>query len=526
MINLIYSFISYMPIIQIPVLFDVSGTMQIYGEDTQGQDFIESHMQFTLDMTTDANYSLNYKDFTSAILIGDADSSNNIFFANEASGMHAVDLLCNKIALAITKGNLIHYPAAGDHSDTGIPMGGRPLVAKDGIVKVDGDPLPPIVTGLEDNSANNIYSLKYHGTVSPYDGAQHLGPCILRTCATHLVGHPLAQGLFVNEDNIQVQLETNTTNQFGSNFYYNSIAEQLSKVFGGGLTTTNQKLNPGLVDREIQGGGSTTVTTLVIANTNTKKKVKVTFSGTWLSGDTITQTITSATDPNNKITHVITLTENKTDVQLASNFPSSTAHFTNTYSATSDYYEIEAVANNDDFTYTFSHTRIEGQNLGVLKSQGRANNAFQSIYEQLVQIPNRALLTIDAKDLSGADILKTTCCEMPFVAGDFIIFYLRPKLQLSYEAVDATADSIQGFLATGDPSGIVHDISGLVVNSAVVGANIGASIPGKINAGNKSENEKFCWMGSTVSDSLTLETTNDTSPNVFDAHVWKIKIKL
>ena len=233
-----------MPIIQIPVLFDVSGTMQIYGEDTQGQDFIESHLQFTLDMTTDSNYPLSYQDFTNAILIGDADSSNNIFFANEAAGTHAIDFLCNKIALAITKGNLLHYPAAGDHSTAGIPMGGRPLVAKDGTVKVDADPLPTIVTGLEDNSANNIYSLKYQGTVSPVDGPQPLGPCILRTCATHLVGHPLAQGLFVNEDNIQVQLETNTANQFGTNFYYNSIAEQLSKVFGGGLTPASQQLNP------------------------------------------------------------------------------------------------------------------------------------------------------------------------------------------------------------------------------------------------------------------------------------------
>ena len=212
-----------MPIIQIPVLFDVSGTMQIYGEDTQGQDFIESHLQFTLDMTTDPNYRLNFQDFKDAILVGDADSSNNIFFANESTGTHAIDLLCNKIALAITKGNLIHYPAAGDHSNVGIPMGGRPLVAKDGTVKVDADPLPTIVTGLEDNSKNNIYSLKYHRTVSPVDGPQPLGPCILRTAATHLVGHPLAQGLFVNEDNIQTQLETNNGNQFGTNFYFNSI---------------------------------------------------------------------------------------------------------------------------------------------------------------------------------------------------------------------------------------------------------------------------------------------------------------
>ena len=514
-----------MPIIQIPVLFDVSGTMQIYGEDTQGQDFIESHLQFTLDMTTDPNYRLNFQDFKDAILIGDADSSNNIFFANESTGTHAVDLLCNKIALAITKGNLIHYPAAGDHSDVGIPMGGRPLVAKDGNVKVDADPLPTIVTGLEDNSANNIYSLKYHGTVSPFDGPQPLGPCILRTAATHLVGHPLAQGLFVNEDNIQVQLETNNGNQFGSNFYFNSISEQISKVFGGGLTTANQRLNPGLVNRVIAGNGTTTVTTLQIANTGTKKRVKITFSGTWTVGDTIEQTLTSSLNASNTITHTVVLTENKTDAQIAALFPAGPWYNTY-YNIGNDYFEIEAGSNNDDFTYTFSHTRTEGQNLGILKSEGRANNALQSIYEQLVQIPNRALLTIDAKDLSGADILKTTCCEMPFVEGDFIIFFLRPKLHLSYEAVDATAESIQGFLATGDPSGIVHDISGLVVNSAVIGANIGESLPGKVNAGNKSESEKFCWMGSPVSDSLTIETTNDTRRSVFDAHVWKIKIKL
>jgi len=516
-----------MPIIQIPVLFDVSGTMQIYGEDTQGQDFIESHLQFTLDMTTHPTYKLDFQDFKDAILIGDEDSSNNIFFANESSGTHAVDLLCNKIALAITKGNLIHYPAAGDHSDVGIPMGGRPLVAKDGTVKVDADPLPPIVTGLEDNSANNIYSLKYHGTVSPVDGPQPLGPCILRTCATHLVGHPLAQGLFVNEDNIQVQLETNTANQFGNNFYYNSIAEQLSKVFGGGLTPSNQKLNPGLVNRVIQGGGSTTVTTLQMATSSTVKRMKITFSGTWSAGDTIVQTLTSSLNPSNTITHTIQLTQDKTDAQIAADFPFGPFYnYSYIFGSSNDYYEISSTNVNDDLIYTFSHTRSEGQNLGILKSTGRANNALQSIYEQLVQIPNRALQTIDAKDLSGADILKTTCAEIPFVSGDFIIFFLRPKLHLSYEAVDATADSIQGFLATGDPSGIVHDISGLTVNSAVIGANIGASLPGKVNAGNKSESEKFCWMGSTNADSLTLETTNDKSPNVFDAHVWKIKIKL
>ena len=515
-----------MPIIQIPVLFDVSGSMQIYGEDTQQNDFIESHLQFTLDMTTHPTYPLTFQDFKDAILIGDQDSQNNIFFSNESSGTHAIDLLCNKIALAITKGNLIHYPAAGDHSNVGIPMGGRPLVAKDGLVKVDANPLPPIVTGLEDNSANNIYSLKYHGTISPVDGPQPLGNCILRTAATHLVGHPLAQGLFVDEDQIQVQLETHNGNQFGTNFYFNSIAEQLSKVFGGGLTPSSQRLNPGLVNRVIQGGGTTTLTTLQIANTNTKKKVKITFSGTWSTGDTITQTLTSSLNASNTVTHTVVLTENKTDAEITHLFPAGPWYNTYKFFDNRDYFEIESVNNNDDFTYTFSHTRSEGQNLGVLKTDGRANNALQSIYEQLVQIPNRALLTVDAKDLSGADILKTTCCEMPFVEGDFLIFFIRPKLHLSYEAVDATADSIQGFLATGDPSNNVHDISGLTVNSAVIAQNISESLPGKSNAGVKSESEKFCWMGSPQADSLTLETTDDTRSSVFDGHVWKIKIKL
>ena len=264
-----------------------------------------------------------------------------------------------------------------------------------------------------------------------------------------------------------------------------------------------------------------------MATSTQAKRMKITFSGTWSAGDTIVQTLTSSLNPSFTITHTIQLTQNKTDAQIAADFPF--GHFYNyTYIANSnnDYFEISSSNVNDDLIYTFSHTRSEGQNLGVLKTDGRANNALQSIYEQLVQIPNRALLTVDAKDLSGADILKTTCCEMPFVAGDFLIFFIRPKLHLSYEAVDATADSIQGFLATGDPSNNVHDISGLTVNSAVIAQNISESLPGKTQPGNTSENEKFCWMGSPQADSLTLETTDDTRSSVFDAHVWKIKIKL
>ena len=116
-------------------------------------------------------------------------------------------------------------------------------------------------------------------------------------------------------------METHNGNQFGNNFYFNSISEQLSKVFGGGLTPSSERLNPGLVDRVIQGSGTTTVTTLQIANTSTKKRVKITFSGTWSIGDTIVQTLTSSLNPSDTITHTVVLTENKTDAGMTHLFP-------------------------------------------------------------------------------------------------------------------------------------------------------------------------------------------------------------
>ena len=43
-----------MAIIQIPVLFDMSGDTLVFGEEVSG-DFLSSHLDFLLDMTTEAN---------------------------------------------------------------------------------------------------------------------------------------------------------------------------------------------------------------------------------------------------------------------------------------------------------------------------------------------------------------------------------------------------------------------------------------------------------------------------------------
>ena len=41
--------------VQLPVLFDVSGTATVFGESATTADFITPHLNFTLDMTTEAN---------------------------------------------------------------------------------------------------------------------------------------------------------------------------------------------------------------------------------------------------------------------------------------------------------------------------------------------------------------------------------------------------------------------------------------------------------------------------------------
>ena len=128
-------------------------------------------------MTTEANdISLNFQDIKDAISVGDHEISDTIYYAsNLVSG--SVDLLANRIAKAITRGKLIHVPTGTDHSDGGIPMGGRPLVAADGLV----DSVTP---------ANNKYALKYRTSIAPANDEQMMGEAKARVAAVHLVGHP------------------------------------------------------------------------------------------------------------------------------------------------------------------------------------------------------------------------------------------------------------------------------------------------------------------------------------------------
>jgi len=216
--------------VQLPVLFDVSGTATVFGESAATADFISPHLNFTLDMTTEANdISLNAAHIQNAIAVGDHEISDTIYYAQDKTGA-SIDLLANRIAKAITRGKLVHVaPTSGDHSDSGIPMGGRPLVAANGLV----DAVTP---------ANNQFALKYRTSIAPVNDEQMMGEAMARVAAVHLVGHPLAQAVFKNESTIQSDLETTSGSNFVQNgvstSFYNTFATQLSKVLGGALCST------------------------------------------------------------------------------------------------------------------------------------------------------------------------------------------------------------------------------------------------------------------------------------------------
>ena len=211
-----------MAIIQIPVLFDMSGDTLVFGEEISGE-FISSHLDFLLDMTTEANdISLNAADISGTVLVGDNDYTDNIFYSGGSSGNIAVDNLCNRIAKTITRGKLVHLPHTGNSSNSGIPMGGRAQ-----LVNTDGT-----TTG---NGALDKYAIKYLTSISPIGDEQMLGEAMARVASIHLVGSPLSAGIFENKNSVQTDLEVASGQTFnsGNTAFYNALAVQLSKVLGG-----------------------------------------------------------------------------------------------------------------------------------------------------------------------------------------------------------------------------------------------------------------------------------------------------
>ena len=621
--------------VQLPVLFDVSGTATVFGESATTADFITPHLSFTLDMTTEANdISLNAAHISSAISVGDHEISDTIYYAQDKVG-GSVDLLANRIAKAITRGKLVHLAAtathpSGDHSDSGIPMGGRTLVQADG-------------------TGSGTYALKYRTSIAPAGDEQMMGEAMARVAAVHLVGHPLAQAVFKNEGTIQSDLEVASGSTFpvnGSNTaFYNTFATQLSKVLGGALCST--PLNTSVLDPSGQVGqaifeGSALVDAkdsnsegIIVAvpdvsgnDYSTKalgsgdiavgsvggpadKPLYVhdlsasSFDATpnvksmtfWLRTSGIDASLNIA--DNQTIFHAVTLPGDKNlklrlrtsgatdddrlniiDDHSATQFAAlqmNEVARTGTFATGAPGYQLAPavtkaeVSGKWNFFYVEFATGIYPKEISWMadsaatrlnsmlgshldevhyfgsaltaseitamrtfrSSQIKANGlelpAIKSMFEQLMNIPGRALDMDSAIEVTGlgAEGARTSTVGMPIKTGDKIVVFIRPKVEFAFESVDVTASNLLGFTGTtlDVSSGNVKDISGLVTAGASA-STISAVFPGRATAGQAAEANTYGWMGSPNSTMIGIESTNTTAVNTMDQHIWKIEITL
>ena len=613
--------------VQLPVLFDVSGTATVFGESATTADFITPHLSFTLDMTTEANgISLNAAHISSAISVGDHEISDTIYYAQDKPG-GSVDLLANRLAKAITRGKLVHVaPTTGDHSDSGIPMGGRSLVQNNG-------------------TGSGTYALKYRTSIAPAGDEQMMGEAMARVAAVHLVGHPLAQAVFKNEGTIQSDLEVASGSTFpvnGSNTaFYNTFATQLSKVLGGALCST--PLNTSVLDPSGQVGqaifegsalvdakdanseGSIVAVPDVSGNDASLKALysgdttalnkplyvhdlsATSFVGSpnvksmtfWLRTSGIDASLNIA--DNQTIFHAVTsLTKNlklilrdatsgndrlgiaddHASAQFAAiqmNEVARTGTHAATYQLTPAVTKAELSVGNvttggkwnffyvefagtiypkeiswmadsaatrvnamlgshvDEIHYFGSAltaseiTAMRTFRSSQIKANGLELPAVKSMFEQLMNIPGRALDMDSAIEVTGlgAEGARTSTVGMPIKTGDKIVVYIRPKVEFAFESVDVTASNLLGFTGTtlDVSSGNVKDISGLVTAGASA-STISAVFPGRATAGQAAEANTYGWMGSPNATMIGLESTNITAVNTMDQHIWKIEITL
>ena len=389
--------------IKIPVLFDMSGDTIVYGEDVTG-DFVTSHLDFILDMTTEANgISLNAANISDAIKVGDQDNTDNLFYSGGADGNIAVDNLCNRLSKAITRGKLVHIPKSGNHSNSGIPLGGRAEL-------VDATGTHTIY------HIQNEYTQKYFTSVAPIGDEQMLGQAMARVASIHLVGTPLAAAAFENKNSVQAYLETASAQTFnsGNTAFYNALAVQLSKVLGGSKSSAPMKpagnpiavySTPGSaaydVNKAITSRLDAAGETAFYTDANLIASVK-TVSGNANATLQASVQVIAANHPN------------------AENFPRGYFILANMNSATNNIYEpywnesTTSTATGMPIGFTYDDGAHYGwgviQELSppkTLDTNGTSVPALKSIYEQLMSVPGRSQI-MATRDVSPDTVAYST----------------------------------------------------------------------------------------------------------------------
>ena len=204
--------------VQMPVLFTIADTdgATLFGEGVTN-DLIDNHLEFLLDRSAafeapgyDASLATSSlaNAFRDTFFVGDPATTaapQKLFFVNmiagqgtatvskkqftpagsdarDATASEVVDMFCNKLAHALLKlspdnKGLEHVPSASKL----IPVGGRATITT-------------FDTSVAPSASEKL----------------NVGDVMARVASVHLVGHPLAQDIFANEDEIKSLYETKT----------------------------------------------------------------------------------------------------------------------------------------------------------------------------------------------------------------------------------------------------------------------------------------------------------------------------
>jgi len=625
--------------IQIPVLFDMSGDTLVFGEDATA-DLIKSHIQFSLDMTTDNDISLNAAHFSHAIRVGDQDDTENLFYGyahhSSTHGSAEIDILSNKVAEAVTRGKLVHIPNSGNTSNSGIPMGGRALRNANGAV----DP----------NGIFNVYAPKFFTSIAPIGDEQKLGDAMGRIACVHLVGHPLSASIFVDDTSIQNYLETPTNNTFEACLvagapvtfnFYNQIAEQLSKVLGGSLSTTPVSAS-GHAGEKVLDASGTSIPALksvleqllaipgrakhMIESRDISGERDPTNPHKDISGETLTGPFPLLSG-DKLVIYIRPKIEFSADTvaQFQSTlqgwqipgtplvtpyvFPAGTVH-TNGVNRNQVY--NDSGHKSAGFNFLGKNAWGDGGDAGTTRWETEYNGIHSTTPGYLedgtyntagvsdqntpttlgnyagewtqVKMPEKYALTkiiitpishnptqqnqrknpthfglfgtnqdpANGQDWNVVKIWSNVNSTNTWYANNTntsltVLFdgtlhhykywrFVIKQRQVADISNNTGIESINmfgvketeiaGHYSTQQPSTEAVDISGLVTNVVSQGTKVYNAFPGKDFSGDKAEQNKWCWMGSAVSDSLTLETTDEFNTSTIDLHVWKITIQL
>jgi hypothetical protein len=588
-----------MATIQIPVLFDMSGDTLVFGEEVPG-DFVSSHLDFLLDMTTEANdISLNAADISSAILIGDQDSGDNIFYSGGTNTNITVDNLCNRIAKAVTRGKLVHIPKTGNSSNSGIPMGGRLY-----IVRADGaTEVPP----------DGKYATKYSTSIAPIGDEQMLGEAMARVTSVHLMGTPLAAAILVDKNSVQTDLETASSQTFnsGGTAFYNAFAVQLSKVLGGSKSSApmnsgaNTPLDasgvacPALKSIYEQlmnvSGRSQIMQTRDISGVVDNSNDTIPGGFPFIAGDKLVMYLrpkivfaaqTQASNNNALYTFNYTGSTvlaipsyniaDKTGTITAQTYTQSSSqdntnfifeHATDGNGISGNQYWTSANLTYNNTTGVHGGTNATGSTTGVdgsttiagewgqvdigeltfatelkLTTNNSYNDRAPREFRLLGSTNGTAWITLIHQTEAGPWVDSTA--QTFTIASQAAYRYYRYIVIKCYNAVTEgnidTKTSIGFFNLRGTkyPSEVIEntnmglmdnsplDISGLQTNVVAATASISAAFPGNATTGPEAEPSKWGWMGSSNSDSFTLDSTDVTDPKTIDLHIWKITVTL